>query len=530
MRIVKILFVCHLAALVFGLGGLLIVSPHPELWDTSPVGINIFAFVLRYAGSLQILFGAATMLLFGLLCVGPRKTLIFFTASTLISLSMELLSTRTGLPFGAGISNIFPGFKVAGLAPYSIALSWFYMGFTSYLLASKLTSTLGLRQQTLWSLVLGTYFLTTWNLALDSALASVHSPIHFGIWHEFGSYFGMPVRSLFSWALYGLVLMSVSRLFWRTSPDTQHLAIWLPFGVYTANTGFVMALNLGMGLWFPLCLSALLVLLPESLVLVPREETRASRVGPGRTAISQSVWLMMRAGSWIIRRKLEMRAEGLEHLPRSGPVLIAARHFHYFYDGFILLRAIPRRLHTIVALDWVQSRQLRLLIELACTLADWPVVLRSEQFREHEGKEHRAYAPAEARQYLRQVTLGAVRLLRSGEILVIFPEGYPNIDPHPTPKSDLDTFLPFRPGFVKMVELAERDRRTLVAIVPAGLTYTRERGKRWYTTVRFGPALYRSDFASTEQLLRAVEERVQALSYDVSSSTSSHEPGETFLS
>jgi uncharacterized membrane protein len=512
MRVVKFLFVCHLAILILALGGLLIVLPHPELWDVNPLGLNFFTFILRSAGSLLILFGAATMLLFGLLYVGLRKTLIFFAISTLISLSMEVLNIGTSFPFGASFSNIFPGFKVGALIPYAIPLSWFYMGFTSYLLASKLTSQLRLLRQTLWSLILGTYFLATWGLALNLVMTSERIPV----WHEYGSYYGLPVSNLVGWIVNGLILLSVSRLLWRGNLNTHYLAIWVPFGVYTANTAFVMGLNLGLGLWFPLAMSVLLVLLPESLVLIPSEETRISRISPGRTALSQLIWLVMRAGSRVFaRRKVELHVDGLEHIPRSGPVLIAARHFHWFFDGYVLLRTIPRRLHTIVALDWVQSRGLRLMIELACSLADWLVVLRREQFQEHEEDERWAFTPIEARQYLRQMTLGATRLLRSGEILVMFPEGYPNIDPHPTPKPDLDTFLPFRPGFVKMAEMAERDGHTQVAIVPVGLSYMREQGKRWHTTVRFGPALFRSDFASSEQLLQAVEEYVQALSSTV---------------
>jgi putative membrane protein len=161
------------------------------------------------------------------------------------------------------------------------------------------------------------------------------------------------------------------------------------------------------------------------------------------------------------------------------------------------------------------------LIEFACSLPDWPIVLRGEEFRKHKEDEPWVYAPVLARRYLRRLMLAAARLLRSGEMLVMFPEGYANIDPHPTPKTDLDSFLPFRRGFVKLAELAERDGKTRVAIIPAGFTYTREGDKRWQARVRFGSALFRSDFASTEQLLQAVEERVRALSYAVPPSMSS---------
>jgi len=321
------------------------------------------------------------------------------------------------------------------------------------------------------------------------------------------------MRNLVGWTLNGLIFLSVSRLLWRGDFDKRRLATWLPLGVYTANTGFAMALNLSIGSWFPALLSALFVLFPESLVLVPGEETHPSRVSRSHAAFSQSIWLLMRSLSLVFARsKLEIHVEGREHLPDSGPVLIAVRHFHWFYDGYMLVRIIPRRLHTIVALDWVQSRSLRQAIELACSLADWPVILRGELLLEHEEGKPWAYTPGEARQYLRQVTLASVRLLRSSEVLVVFPEGYPNIDPHPTPKPDLEAFLPFRPGFVKFVEQAERDGKTRVAIVPTGLSYRRMQGNRWHATVRFGQALFRSDFDNAGQLLRAVEDDVHALS------------------
>ena len=73
MRVVKILFFCHLAALVFGIAGLLVMLPHPELWSWNPFLIEVFNFGIRYAGSLHIIFGAATMLLFGLLFVGHEE-------------------------------------------------------------------------------------------------------------------------------------------------------------------------------------------------------------------------------------------------------------------------------------------------------------------------------------------------------------------------------------------------------------------------------------------------------------------------
>ena len=116
--------------------------------------------------------------------------------------------------------------------------------------------------------------------------------------------------------------------------------------------------------------------------------------------------------------------------------------------------------------------------------------------------------------------MDSVRLLRSGEALVVFPEAYPNIDPASTPKKDNDAFLPFRPGFSRLVEMAERDGCTQVAIVPVGLTYVQK--ERWHVTLRFGPALSRRDYADLAQMVQALEEQVHTLSSPMRSLASSN--------
>lgn len=526
MRTIKMLFLGHLAALIFGLGGLLIALPHPELWDTNPNATLVFNFGITYAGSLHILFGAATMLLFGLLCVGPRKTLIFFAAATTISLSMELIGTSTGFPFGAYSYTTFLGFKIADHVPYSIPLSWFYMGFTSLILASIIVNRVAQRHQTAWSLVLGAYFLTVWDLALDPAMASQYLPIHFWVWHDTGPYFGMPVQNLVGWSVTGLIFMSVSRLFWRTNLDTRSLPAWLPFGMYAANIGFAIALNINAGLWLPPVMAVALGLVPAALVFRPRRPQSTppttKKANPVVRRISQMV---VQKGSWMLaRHDVKIHVEGMEHVPHSGPVLIVARHYHHLYDGCVLLKTIPRPLHILVALDWVQKPWLRRVMELACTLASWPMLLRVEQFNTgsntQNGVGQGAYSRNEAKKYLRYAIRDSVRLLRNGEILIVFPEGYPNIDPQSTPKENDQAFLPFRQGFARIAEMAEKDGHTHVAIIPTGFTYVHNNG--WHITLRFGHPLFRTNYSSSAQLVQAVEQRVQTLSHQIASCTLAH--------
>jgi putative membrane protein len=473
---------------------------------------------------LQIFFGAATMLFFGFMYIGSRKTLTFFLAAIIISFVLGLLSTDLTVSPGIFFAGTTPALTHSGLLTYCILLAWFYMGFTSYLLASKLATRLGLRSQTLWALILGTYFLLAWDLALEAVVAGSHLPTQLARANLLP---GLPVEDALRWAFNGLLVLVVSRFLWRANLDTSHLTVWLPFAVYTANIGFVILLSFGAGLWFPLLLSTVLVLAPESLAFFPREQDSKTPERPARLIMAQCIWLIMRLVSHAWDRQMQIQVEGAESIPRSGPVLIAARHFHFFYDGFILVRTVPRRLHTIVALDWVQMQGLRLLTELGCVLAGWPVVLRPEQLQERPQEGSWAFQRNEGRRYLRQVMQAATRLLRSGEVLVIFPEGYPNIDPHPTQKTDLSGFLPFRAGFVKMVEMAERDRQTQVAIVPAGLSYQQDRAGHWKATIRFGQAFYLRDFSSLEDARQAIETSVQELSYALSPADALPSPEET---
>ncbi|GAC1473884.1 MAG: hypothetical protein PVSMB5_25810 [Ktedonobacteraceae bacterium] len=370
-----------------------------------------------------------------------------------------------------------------------------------------------------------------WDLALDPAMASNALPLHFWVWQQTGPYFGMPLSNLLGWSLTGLTFMGVSRLLWRENLDLQRMVVWLPFGVYAVNIGFAIALDLHAGLWLPSLMALLLGVLPASLVvLVLADRKTRPTLGAIDALFKRIATLVVQQGSWMLaRRKVQLVVEGLEHVPHSGPVLIASRHFHHLYDGCVLLKAIPRALHIVVALDWVQQPWLRHVMEWACTMADWPIVLRTEQLHEHAVQHSEtaagAYALNEARSYLRHAIKDSVRLLRQDKVLVVFPEAYPTIDPACAQRNDHDALLPFRPGFARLVERAERDHQTRVAIIPAGLSAVQN--GRWQITLRFGPALSRDAYDDTAHLVKAVECQVRALSAEPLNATLSPPTKET---
>lgn len=199
-----------------------------------------------------------------------------------------------------------------------------------------------------------------------------------------------------------------------------------------------------------------------------------------------------------LARSVELSVEGRANVPATGPALLVARHVHHLLDGCILMTRLERPLHALVAVDWATPGPKRRLLDLATGLVRWPTILRDDA--PHPG------ASGERRRRLSAAARECVALLRENRLLLMFPEGYPAIDPHPTPKTSLDDFLPFRQGFVWIAERAGD-----VPIIPVGFWYG-ESGQGWRVVVRLGEAMCLDAFPSRAAASAAVEARVRMLS------------------
>ena len=276
MRVGWTFTVLHALALTLGLFGILIAIPHPQIWAGQPTATAFFMFALAKTGWTAIVLGAIAMIAYGWATLGARRTLLFFVASTVISAAAELTGTKTGWPFGGYEYTEFLGWKLFGRVPFAIPLSWFSMGFASFVLADAIVAARGLRARTTWSIVLATWLLAAWDLVLDPSMAAPQMQyIHFWIWHEHGPYFGMPLRNLAGWLGTGLVFITAARLAWneRSAPLPP---VTLPFVIYALNVVWSMLLSVFAGMW-PTALAAIaLALVPASFAFA-RPRTEASR-------------------------------------------------------------------------------------------------------------------------------------------------------------------------------------------------------------------------------------------------------------
>jgi len=247
------------------------------------------------------------------------------------------------------------------------------------------------------------------------------------------------------------------------------------------------------------------------------------------TLFDRIICQIVRLGSQTLAAgRVDMAVTGLEHIPTEGPVLLVARHYHHLFDGVVLLASIPRPLHILVSLDWVKNSYARRLMTRAATMARWPVVLRRDALRAGVDPDRtlgeKTFTAATIRPYQRSALADSVALLTQGGALVMFPEGYPNIDPHYTPKTRPEEFLPFKTGFATMAAAAEKRLGARVPIVPSGFRYTKT--NRWTARLNIGAAVYLEDFVSRQLLVSYMERRVAELSGSLTGTIDSTLQGE----
>ena len=257
----------HILSMVFGLAGLVLVLPNPEfIANLPPFGQTLFGWSMAGGGVVYILLGTATVAIYAYRTLGLRNLLAFMLPAVFLSLGSELLGTSTGLLFGhyGYLSGL--GYKIAGLVPFTIPLSWFYVGMSTYVLAR---SGLEVKLVNGWvkevgAVALGALLLTAWDFVLDPAMSQTDYP--FWEFRDVGQFFGMPYRNLTGWLATGVLFMSVAALFWR-NPSTQltRSKLSVPLAIYLANFTFGAVLTvtqLDIRFWIPTVFSVLLGVIP----------------------------------------------------------------------------------------------------------------------------------------------------------------------------------------------------------------------------------------------------------------------------
>ncbi|MEH2006057.1 carotenoid biosynthesis protein, partial [Nostoc sp.] len=125
----RVCLIGHIVSKAFGLVGMLLVIPNAEIiFNLSQVGETAMQLSMAGGGVVDIILGTIAVSIYAYRTLGLGTWLAFMLPAVLISLGSELLGTSTGFPFGdySYLSGL--GYKIAGLVPFTIPLSWFYVG------------------------------------------------------------------------------------------------------------------------------------------------------------------------------------------------------------------------------------------------------------------------------------------------------------------------------------------------------------------------------------------------------------------
>jgi len=276
----------HIFTMVFGWGGLLGIVPHPEIIaNLSPSGQALFGFSMVWGGVINILLGAAAVSIYAYRNWGTWRWLTFMFPAMLISVSSELLGTSTGFPFGDYEYLSGLGYKIAGLVPFTIPISWFYMGICSYAIARAALRVEAkksfLRQ--LAAIALSAMLFTSWDFALEPAMSQTTIP--FWYWENPGAFFGTPYQNYAGWYGTSFLFTSVAAFFWNLKPAFEQQdsrgrftkkELVFPVVIYLSNFTYAAVLSLGSGFVIPVLLGVFVGVIPLLALYQLSPETKAS--------------------------------------------------------------------------------------------------------------------------------------------------------------------------------------------------------------------------------------------------------------
>ncbi len=263
----RVCLIGHVLSLVFGLAGLLLVLPNSQFIAELPsVGQRLFGLSMANGGVVYIVLGAVAIALYAYRTWGWRNLLGFMLPAVFLSLSSELLGTSTGFPFGhySYLSGL--GYKIAGLVPFTIPLSWFYLGFSTYVLARCGLEAKGINGwgAKIGGIAIGAILLTAWDFVLDPAMSQAAYP--FWEFQDVGDFFGMPYRNITGWLGTGLVFMSVATVFWRSPAlPLKRSQLVTPLVIYLVNFAFgalITIAQLDVRFWIPTVISVVVGVVP----------------------------------------------------------------------------------------------------------------------------------------------------------------------------------------------------------------------------------------------------------------------------
>ena len=195
------------------------LSPPYPAWLQTPENQRVLAFGMSYGGQTTVVLGAIAGLSFLSWAIGAQRAVMVFAASFVISLGAELTGTSTGYPFGVYGYSQQLGYLIAGLVPFNIPTSWFYMLLASLAICGRLLPATDDNRSRWWWAFVAAVVLTAWDVSMDPAMVKTYhwfwrvpdlsDQSAFVQFIGTPIFFGMPLTNWLGWLLTGIIVARV---------------------------------------------------------------------------------------------------------------------------------------------------------------------------------------------------------------------------------------------------------------------------------------------------------------------------------
>lgn len=261
-----------------------LAGPAP-VWLAQEPHATIMRLGWKFSGPTYVVLGAIAMLVHLGGRIGWRRTLPLFLVSSGVALMSELIGTATQLPFGEYAYTTLLGYRILGLVPFPIPISWFYMIVGSLAIVGRLlTARDDNATKWKWALV-GGMILVAWDVSMDPAMVKTMHwiwgdgdlftrlglPAGIAAFFTKGVYYGMPLSNWFGWYLTGTI---IARLVLVFAPPTLFATrisnTALPILLYAVNGIMPIALCVRDDLIWAAVLGAIAMVVPVALAIKGR--------------------------------------------------------------------------------------------------------------------------------------------------------------------------------------------------------------------------------------------------------------------
>jgi putative membrane protein len=271
----------HVALVAFSsIAMVTVLNGPPGPWLAQEPNATVMRLGWKLSGPTYVVLGALAVLLHSAARIGLRRAGALLLAGSAISLGAELLGTASGFPFGDYAYSTLLGYRIAGLVPFPIPLSWYYMMYASLAICGRVMAAGDdAASKWRWAAVAALVFVA-WDVSMDPAMVKsahwiwgsgqVFRDLGFPAWavafFTTDVFYGMPLSNWFGWYLTGLLIARVmlaivppQRIARDVSPSP------LPIVLYAANGVLPVTMCLRDGLWWAAIFGTLAMAIPVGL-------------------------------------------------------------------------------------------------------------------------------------------------------------------------------------------------------------------------------------------------------------------------